>query len=93
MKKILLSVVLWIISLLLVWCEQSEKSEIILDEILIEQFWIIHNIEEWTIMLDNWEESITIMDKNLWTDIAWTWEESYWYYFQRWNNHGFQLNS
>ena len=29
------------------------------------------------------------MDKNLWATIAWTWEESFWYYFQRWNNYGF----
>ena len=58
-------------------------------EISIELNWIQHNPEEWTITLDNWEELITIMDKNLWTTIAWTWEESFWYYFQRWNNYGF----
>ena len=74
--------------------EEVNTPKIIWDNIpTIESFWIFHNIEEWTIMLDNWEESITIMDKNLWADIAWTWEKSYWYYFQRWNNHGFQLNS
>lgn len=80
----------------------KEEREVMLNEKLENQnnildtnnsFWIIHNLEEWTITLDNWEESITIMDKNLWADVAWTWEESYWYYFQRWNNHGFQLNS
>ena len=58
-------------------------------EISIELHWIQHNPEEWTITLDNWEESVTIMDKNLWATIAWTWEESFWYYFQRWNNYGF----
>ena len=58
-------------------------------EISIELHWIQHNPEEWTITLDNWEELITIMDKNLWATIAWTWEESFWYYFQRWNNYGF----
>ena len=74
--------------------EEVNTPKIIWDNIpTIESFWIFHNIEEWTIMLDNWEESITIMDKNLWADVAWTWEKSYWYYFQRWNNHGFQLNS
>lgn len=54
---------------------------------------IIHNTQDWTITLDNWEESITIMDRNLWAEIAWTWEESYGYYFQWWNNHWFSLNS
>ena len=74
--------------------EEVNTHKIIWDNIpTIESFWIFHNIEEWTIMLDNWEESITIMDKNLWADVAWTWEKSYWYYFQRWNNHWFQLNS
>ena len=79
-----------------------EEKEVMLNEKLENlnnivdinnSIWIIHDVENWTITLDNWEESITIMDKNLWTDVAWTWEESYWYYFQRWNNHGFQLNS
>ena len=72
---------------------EKDKSEIISNDIYSELAWIIHNSEEWTITLDNWEESITIMDRNLWADVAWTWEESYWYYFQRWNNHWFQLNS
>ena len=80
----------------------TEEKEVMLNEKLENlnnivdinnSIWIIHDVENWTITLDNWEESITIMDKNLWTDVAWTWEESYWYYFQRWNNHWFQLNS
>ncbi len=62
-------------------------------EISIQNYGIQHDIENSTITLDNWEESITIMDRNLWAEIAWTWEKSFWYYFQRWNNHGFQLNS
>ena len=91
---------LWFLLTILVSCilltgcnELPENSEIIIDETQTNSFWIFHDIEEWTITLDNWEESITIMDKNLWADVAWTWEESYWYYFQRWNNHWFQLNS
>ena len=80
-------------SLLLIGCNKSENPEIISDETQTNSFWIFHNVEEWTITLDNWEESITIMDRNLWAEVAWTWEESYWYYFQRWNNHWFQLNS
>ena len=71
--------------------EKLENLNNIVD--INNSIWIIHDVENWTITLDNWEESITIMDKNLWTDVAWTWEESYWYYFQRWNNHWFQLNS
>ena len=91
---------LWFLITLLVGCilltgcnELTENSEITLDETQTNSFWIFHNIEEWTITLDNWKESITIMDRNLWAEVAWTWEESFWYYFQRWNNHWFQLNS
>lgn len=93
MKKIWLLFTLLIGSLLATCCNKPENPEIIFDEISTESIWIIHDTEEWTISLNNWEESITIMDKNLWADVAWTWKESYWYYYQRWNNHWFQLNS
>ena len=93
MKKIWFLTILLIECTLIVGCNKSENSEIILDETQTNSFWIFHDIGEWTITLDNWEESITILDKNLWATAAWTWKESYWYYFQRWNNHGFQLNS
>lgn len=94
MKNLWFLLTILISCILLTGCnELSENSEITLDETQTNSFWIFHDIEEWTITLDNWEESITIMDKNLWADVAWTWEESYWYYFQRWNNHWFQLNS
>ena len=33
--------------------------------------------------------SYTIASCNLWTTTAWTWTESYWSYFQWWNNYGF----
>jgi len=93
MKETWLLATLLFGSLLLIGCNKLDNSEIILDETQTNSFWIFHDIGEWTITLDNWEESITIMDRNLWADVAWTWEESYWYYFQRWNNHWFQLNS
>ena len=93
MKKIWLLTTLLIGCTLIIGCNKSENSEIIINETQTNSFWIFHDIEEWTITLDNWEESITIMDRNLWAEVAWTWEESYWYYFQRWNNHWFQLNS
>ena len=90
---------IWILSLflcciLLSGCKKLISTPEIIEETTPdEQHWIIHNIEEWTITLDNWEESITIMDRNLWAETAWTWEESYGYYFQWWNNHWFSLNS
>ena len=94
MKKIWLLTTLLIGILLLTGCNKTvENPEINIDEDQNNSFWIFHNKEEWTITLNNWEESITIMDKNLWAGVAWTWEESFWYYFQRWNNHWFQLNS
>ena len=32
---------------------------------------------------------ITMQDKHLWASEAWTWASSYWYHYQRWNNHWF----
>ena len=94
MKNLWFLITLLVSCILLTGCnELPENSEITLDETQTNSFWIFHNTEEWTITLNNWEESITIMDKNLWAGVAWTWEESFWYYFQRWNNHWFQLNS
>jgi len=62
--------------------------------------WITDKILEWQVIyarwlsfneltIGNWDNSITIMDRNLWASEAWTWENSYWYYYQRWNNYGF----
>lgn len=79
MKKIWLFITLSISSLVLVDCQNLYNPEMILDEAKTHSFWIVHNIKEWTITLDNWEESITIMDKNIWANVAWTWEESFWY--------------
>lgn len=94
MKKLWLFLSLLICSTLIVGCNSTlENSEEVLNETPEKTLWIIHNTQEWTITLDNWEESITIMDRNLWAEIAWTWEESYGYYFQWWNNHWFSLNS
>ena len=94
MKKLWLFLSLLICSTLIVGCNSTlENSEEVLNETSEKTIWIIHNTQEWTITLDNWEESITIMDRNLWAETAWTWEESYGYYFQWWNNHWFSLNS
>ena len=50
---------------------------------------IVYDTANWTITVYTWDFSygITIQDKNLWASVAWTWPTSYWYYFQRWNNH------
>jgi len=43
---------------------------------------IIHNEEEWTITFVYWDNSITIMDKNVWAENVWSWYDadssSYW---------------
>ena len=39
----------------------------------------------------NWTKCITMQDKNLWADVAWTWTSSYWNHYQRWNNHEFEI--
>ena len=53
----------------------------------------------WTITLSFWNSSITILDRNLWAKKAWTWcyeswcyDDTFWYYFQWWNNYGFETN-
>lgn len=52
---------------------------------------IYHNSELWLISISwDWENWITIADKNLWatsTDTGST--DSYWYYYQWWNNYWF----
>ena len=57
------------------------------------------NSEFWTISISNPKnpsEWFTIMDRNLWATKIWAWKnapkESYWYYYQRWNNYGFPTN-
>lgn len=50
----------------------------------------------WTITFSDWEHTITMLDRNLWATVAWTWcdnvwcmDDSYWYLFQWWNNYWF----
>ena len=43
----------------------------------------------WTITFTDGVNSITMLDRNLWASTAGTWKDSYWYYFQWWNNYGF----
>ena len=44
----------------------------------------------WTITFNDGVHQVTILDRNLWAESAWTWVDSYWYQFQWWNNHGFK---
>ncbi len=65
------------------------------------------NFEAQVITITNWTDTITILDRNLWSNKAWTgcedstrwtecmnWteDETYWYHFQWWNNHWFKPN-
>jgi len=46
----------------------------------------------WTISIsdpDNIYSWFTILDRNLWAEVSWTWKESFWYRYQWWNNHWF----
>ena len=61
-----------------------------------ENAWIVYKdttgkeFKMWTISITNWNQSVIMLDRNLWAntnDISSTW--SYWYYFQRWNNYWF----
>lgn len=51
---------------------------------------IYHNSTLWLISIKNWDNWITIADKNVWaTSTDTNSSDSYWYYFQRWNCYGF----
>jgi len=58
---------------------------------MVDTAWIYHNSWEWLISFSSdWTTWYTIADKNLWatsTDI--TSSDSYWNYYQRWNNYWF----
>jgi len=41
-----------------------------------------------TVYSQDYSYWITIQDKNLWASEVWTWESSYWDFYQWWNNHG-----
>lgn len=60
------------------------------DEML--EAWIFHNVEEGTFTVSDWFYSYTFMDKNLWANVAWTGEDSYWCFFQWWNDYCFPWN-
>ena len=89
MRKVWLLISLLSCGLLLTWCNTLENQNNTIED---NPFWVIHNIEEWTITLTDWNDSIVIMDKNLWSEVAGTWENSYWYHYQWWNNHWFPLD-
>jgi hypothetical protein len=38
------------------------------------------------ITVSDWTDTISIMDRNLWAKVSWTWTNSYWNYYIRWNN-------
>jgi len=66
-----------------------------------ENDWIEYGEDEqgWTITVYSPDKSygIVIQDKNLWATMTWAWTwaniESYWNYYQWWNNYGFPSNS
>ena len=56
------------------------------------QGWIIY--EYWVLEFDDWDGNvIRLLDRNLGASTTWVWVsapiESYWYYYQRWNNYWF----
>ena len=58
-----------------------------------EKDWIEYNSDEWTITVYSGSYGIVIQDRNLWATMTWGWKnaptESYWNYYQWWNNYGF----
>ena len=72
------------------------KTTIVNSEIIHNSWNIVYidtvwNVFTWigTITVSNWIDSVTMLDRNLWANIAWTWEDSFWYYFQWGNNYWF----
>ncbi len=63
-----------------------------------ESDWIEHDVDAWTITVYSPDGyGIVIQDKNLWATMTWVWKnaplESYWNYYQWWNNYGFPSDS
>ena len=63
-----------------------------------ESDWIKHDADAWTITVYSPDGyGIVIQDKNLWATMTWVWKnapvESYWNYYQWWNNYGFPPDS
>jgi len=61
--------------------------------------WLVHDTDEWTITVYSPDGSygIVIQDKNLWATMTWYGSaapaESYWNFYQWWNNYGFPSDS
>ena len=47
-----------------------------------------NEFEMWSITITDWNNSITMLDRNLWATATWG-TDAYWYHFQWWNNYGF----
>ena len=50
---------------------------------------VIENQWNDTIVITDWVDTLTIMNKNIWANEVWTWETSYGSYFKWWNNTAF----
>lgn len=62
-----------------------------------QEDWLVHDTDAWTITVYSGSYGIVIQDKNLWATVVWGWKnapaESYWNYYQWWNNYGFPSDS
>ena len=54
--------------------------------IIAKKIDIIENQWNDTIVITDWTDTLTMMNKNIWASEVWTWEESYWSVFKWWNN-------
>ena len=51
----------------------------------IVYYWTDENWKD-VISIISWDIILTMLDKNEWASVAWTWADSYWELYQRWNN-------
>ena len=81
---------------------ENDENGIIKDDFITYNTWnIIYTDANWKIYTWIWtitikynNQEITILDRNLWaTNNNINSEDSFWQYFQRWNNYGFTLNT
>lgn len=81
---------------------ENDENEITKDDLIKYNTWnIIYTDANWKIYTWIWtitikynNQEITILDRNLWaTNNDINSEDSFWHYFQRWNNYGFTLNT
>lgn len=78
------------------WYKYNRDDKVCERECCEYEPWFEHNVSSWYFTLNTCHTSLTLMDKNLWVDEnlwAWITRDHVGYYYQRWNNYWFSVDS